>query len=72
MNRRREAVLLALPATIALTVLFLVPMVLILVQAIVQEGLSDFAEFLTDSFYLDVLATTLRVSLVSTVSAGRL
>lgn len=67
MNRRREAVLLALPATIALTVLFLVPMAFILVQAIAQEGLSDFAEFLTDPFYLDVLATTLRVSLVSTI-----
>ncbi len=69
MGRKRDAVLLALPAGIALAVCFLAPMVWILVRTLAEDGLTDFVGFMTDPFYLDILWTTVRVSLVTTALA---
>ena len=66
MDRKRQAFLLALPASLVLLVFFIVPMVYILVKTIVENGFADFVEFLPDPFYLDILWTTIRVSLIST------
>lgn len=66
MDRKRQAFLLALPASLVLLIFFIVPMVYILVKTIVENGFADFVEFFTDPFYLDILWTTIRVSLIST------
>lgn len=66
MDQKRQAFLLALPASLVLLVFFIVPMVYILVKTIVENGFADFVEFFTDPFYLDILWTTIRVSLIST------
>lgn len=66
MDRKRQAMLLALPASLALLVFFIIPMVYILVKTISENGLADFVDFFTDPFYLDILWTTVRVSLIST------
>lgn len=66
MERRRQAFLLALPTVLTLFLFFLVPMAYILVRTLLTNGGSDFRAFFSDPFYLDILWTTLRVSLVST------
>ena len=60
MERRRQAVLLALPAALALLVFFLIPMAYILLRTVRTNGFADFIDFFTDPFYLDILWTTLR------------
>jgi putative spermidine/putrescine transport system permease protein len=67
MGRKKQAVLLALPTVVALLVFFILPMAYILVKTLVSDGFSDFVAFFTDSFYLNILWTTVRVSLISTV-----
>ena len=67
MDRKRQAILLALPASLALLVFFIIPMVYILVKTISENGFADFVDLFTDPFYLDILWTTVRVSLISTV-----
>ena len=67
MDRKRQAILLALPASLALLVFFIIPMVYIFVKTISENGFADFVDFFTDPFYLDILWTTVRVSLISTV-----
>ena len=66
MERRKQAILLALPASLALLFFFILPMVYILIRTMTENGTADFTEFFTDPFYLDILWTTIRVSLVST------
>ena len=66
MDRKWRAFLLALPASLALLVFFIIPMVYILVKTIATNGFQDFVDFFTDPFYLDILWTTIRVSLIST------
>ena len=65
--RKKQAFLLALPAVLALTVFFLIPMLYILIKTLVTNGFSEFVRFFTDPFYLNILWTTVRVSLVSTL-----
>jgi putative spermidine/putrescine transport system permease protein len=67
MGRKKQAVLLALPTVVALLVFFILPMGYILIKTLVSDGFSDFVAFFTDSFYLNILWTTVRVSLISTV-----
>ena len=66
MDRKRRAFLLALPASLALLIFFILPMAYILIKTIVTNGFQDFVDFFTDPFYLDILWTTIRVSLIST------
>lgn len=66
MERRKQAILLALPTSLALLFFFILPMVYILIRTLTENGTADFTEFFTDPFYLDILWTTIRVSLVST------
>lgn len=66
MDRKRQAFLLALPASLVLLIFFIIPMVYILAKTIVENGFADFVDFFTDPFYLDILWTTIRVSLIST------
>lgn len=67
MNRnRKQAFLLALPASLALLIFFILPMLYVFFRTLAEHGWDDFRNFLTDPFYLDILWTTLRVSLIST------
>lgn len=66
MERRKQAFLLALPTALALFLFFLAPMAYILIRTLVVNGMADFISFFTDPFYLDILWTTLRVSVLST------
>ena len=66
MERRKQALLLALPASLALLFFFILPMVYILIRTLAENGTADFTAFFTDPFYLDILWTTIRVSLIST------
>ncbi len=67
MNRKKQAVLLALPASLALLIFFIAPMAYILVRTIREHGMLDFTSFFTDEFYMNILWTTIRVSLISTL-----
>ena len=66
MDRKRQAFLLALPASLALLICFILPMGYIFVKTLAENGVADFVEFFTDPFYLNILWTTIRVSLIST------
>lgn len=69
MERRKQAFLLALPTALALFLFFLAPMAYILIRTLVVNGMADFISFFTDPFYLDILWTTLRVSVLSTAAS---
>lgn len=66
MNRRGKAFLLALPTLLALLILFVLPMLYIFISTIGTDGLTYYKKFLTDSFYVNILWTTVRVSLKTT------
>jgi putative spermidine/putrescine transport system permease protein len=42
-------------------------MTYILIQTLQEHGISDFVKFLTDSFYLNILKTTISIALKSTI-----
>ena len=67
MNRKREAFFLALPTVIALLVLFIAPMAYIFYETLAENGTADFVKFFSDSFYRNILWTTIRVSLIVTL-----
>lgn len=66
MEHKHNARLLALPTVLTLLFFFIGPMVYILIRTLQENGLSDFADFFTDPFYLNILWITFRVSLIST------
>lgn len=65
--RKHQAFYLALPTVLALLVLFIAPMVYILVGTLRTDGLQYYQKFLTDSFYLNILWTTVKISLQTTL-----
>ena len=67
MNRKKEAFFLALPAVIALLVLFIAPMAYMLYETLREKGTADFVLFFSDEFYRGILWTTIRVSLIVTL-----
>ena len=66
MNGKKSAFWLALPTVLALSVLFVAPMLWILVQSLREDGLQYYVKFLSDGFYRDILWTTVEVSLQTT------
>lgn len=67
MKQKYPAFWLALPTISVLLVLFVAPMLYVLANTLATDGLRHFIKFFTDSFYLDILKTTLAVSLKVTV-----
>jgi len=67
MSQRRNLFFLSFPTTFALLVMFVAPMTYILIQTLQENGISDFVKFLTDSFYLNILKTTISIALKSTI-----
>lgn len=67
MEHNHNARLLALPTVLTLLFFFIGPMIYILIRTLLENGLSDFVDFFTDPFYLNILWVTFRVSLISTV-----
>ena len=67
MKKKTRSLLLALPTVLALLLFFIGPMVYILIRTLAQGGSGAFLKFFTDEFYLKILWTTLRASLLSTV-----
>ena len=63
----RQALMLALPASLALLIFFVVPMVYILAKTLLEHGWDDFIAFFSDPFYLEILGTTFRISVISTL-----
>jgi putative spermidine/putrescine transport system permease protein len=55
--------MLALPAVLALSVLFNLPMLWIFFRAFSRDGLTFYIKFMTDPFYLGILWNTVKVSL---------
>lgn len=66
MDRKRRAFLLALPASLALLIFFIIPMGYIFIKTVATNGWTNFVDFFSDPFYLSILWTTVRVSLIST------
>ncbi|MFA5545607.1 MAG: ABC transporter permease [Sphaerochaetaceae bacterium] len=66
MSKKRNFFFLSFPTTFALLVLFVAPMVYILINTLEQDGIANFVKFLTDSFYLNILKTTVIISLKTT------
>ena len=66
MSKKRNLFFLSFPTTFALLVLFVAPMVYILIDTLQQDGIANFVKFLTDSFYLNILKTTVIISLKTT------
>lgn len=66
MEHKHNARLLALPTVLTLLFFFIMPMVYILIRTLLENGFSDFTDFFTDPFYLNILWVTFRVSLIST------
>lgn len=67
MSRKRNIFFLSFPTVLALSVLFVAPMLYILIVTLQEDGLSNYIQFFTDSFYLDILKTTLGISLKTTI-----
>lgn len=66
MSKRRDFFFLSFPTTFVLLVLFIAPMVYILINTLQEDGMINFLKFLTDSFYLNILKTTVVISLKTT------
>lgn len=66
MSKRRDFFFLSFPTTFVLLVLFIAPMVYILINTLQEDGMTNFLKFLTDSFYLNILKTTVVISLKTT------
>ncbi len=67
MDKKRTIFFLAFPTTLTLLVLFVAPMLYILLVTLQEDGLINYLKFFTDSFYLDILKTTIIISLKTTV-----
>ncbi len=67
MKQKNKIFLLAFPTILALLILFVTPMVYILAKTLGEDGISNFIKFFTDPFYLDILWTTISVSLKTVV-----
>ncbi|MDF2523269.1 MAG: transporter permease [Clostridiales bacterium] len=66
-KQKKQALLLALPTVLALLAFFVVPMVYVLMGTLKEDGIKYFQKFFTDSMYLDILVTTIVISLKVTV-----
>lgn len=66
-KQKKQALLLALPTVLALLAFFVVPMAYILMDTMKADGLKYFQKFFTDDMYIDILITTIVVSLKVTV-----
>jgi putative spermidine/putrescine transport system permease protein len=67
MGRKRNIFFLSFPTILALSVLFVIPMLYILFAGLHEDGLSNYIKFFTDSFYLNILKTTVVISLKTTL-----
>jgi putative spermidine/putrescine transport system permease protein len=67
MGRKRNIFFLSFPTILALSVLFVIPMLYILFAGLHEDGFSNYIKFFTDSFYLNILKTTVGISLKTTI-----
>lgn len=67
MKQKRQIFILAFPCALVLMVLFVAPMIYVLVQTLITDGLTYFIKFLSDVFYLKILGSTIVVSVVTTL-----
>lgn len=63
MSRKKRIMLSAFPAVLALILFFILPLLLILVSSLQADGLKYYQKFFSDGFYLDILWTTVWISL---------
>lgn len=62
-KQKKQTLLLAMPTVLALLAFFVAPMVYMLVDTMKADGIKYFIKFFTDDMYLDILKTTIVVSL---------
>ncbi len=67
MGRKRNIFFLSFPTILALMILFIAPMLYILLVTLHDDGFTNYLKFFTDSFYLDILITTIVISLKTTL-----
>lgn len=67
MSRKRQIILSALPAVIALILFFILPLLSILFISLKADGLKYYLKFFSDKFYLNILWTTVWISLAVTL-----
>lgn len=66
MSRKRRIVLSTLPAVLALVLFFVLPLLFILFSSLKTDGLKYYLKFFSDPFYLNILWTTVWISLLVT------
>jgi putative spermidine/putrescine transport system permease protein len=59
MDNRRQIVLLALPATLLLLIVFVAPILYIFIKTLAEDGLTYYIKFFSDEFYRGILIDTL-------------
>lgn len=67
MNNRRGLVKLALPATLLLTLFFILPTVIVISKVLRTDGLKYFVKFFVDEYYRNILFSTLTTALKVTL-----
>ena len=67
MGRKRNIFFLSFPTILALMVLFVAPMLYVLLATLHEDGFANYLKFFTDSFYLNILITTISISLKTTL-----
>lgn len=69
MNNRKGIMKLALPATLLLTLCFILPTLFVISKVIKEDGMKYFIKFFTDEYYrnilFDTLTTALKVTLIT-------
>ncbi len=63
MSRKRQIVLSALPAVLALVFFFVLPLLFILISSFQADGFKYYQKFFSDGFYLNILWTTIWISI---------
>lgn len=59
MDNKRQAVLLALPASLLLLICFISPLVYVFVKNLLEDGLQYYIKFFSDEFYRGILLNTM-------------
>lgn len=67
MSRKKRIVLSVLPAVLALMLFFVLPLLYILISSLQADGMKYYLKFFSDEFYLDILWTTVWISLSVTL-----
>lgn len=69
MNNRKNIIKLALPATLLLTIFFVIPSIYIFTKVLKTDGIKYFTKFFMDEYYREILMSTIFTALKVTLFA---